>query len=220
MVAGTSVGMMDSDEVFALTAIERRRAADMFDGLDDEQWGAPSLCSQWTVRDVAGHLVGPFCMSTWRFVLGAVASAGFHRYSVKMSRELAKRPTAELVATLRANAEHRFAPPGTGPLAPLTDLAVHTRDVARPLGLPASASLDAWRAVLDFLASAKAKRGFVARGRLNGLRFTATDQQWDVGEGPQVLGASEALALAIAGRAAALDDVGGEGLATLSARIA
>jgi uncharacterized protein (TIGR03083 family) len=211
--------MVDSDEVFALTAVERRRAADMFESLDDEQWGAPSLCSQWTVRDVAGHLIGPFCMSTWRFVLGALAAGGFHRYSVKMSRQLGKRPTAQLVATLRANAERRFAPPGTGPLAPLTDLAVHTRDVARPLGLPASASLEAWRAVLDFLASAKAKRGFVARGRLDGLRLTATDQEWDVGQGPQVVGPSEALALAIAGRAAALPDVGGEGLATLSARI-
>jgi uncharacterized protein (TIGR03083 family) len=212
--------MVDSDEVFALTAVERRRAADMFESLDDEQWGAPSLCSQWTVRDVAGHLIGPFCMSTSRFVLGALAAGGFHRYSVKMSRQLGKRPTAELVATLRANAERRFAPPGTGPLAPLTDLAVHTRDVARPLGLSASASLEAWRAVLDFLASAKAKRGFVARGRLDGLRLTATDQEWDVGQGPQVVGPSEALALAIAGRAAALPGVGGQGLATLSARIA
>src|SRR5262249_30418424 len=128
-----------------------------------------------------------------------------------MSRQLAQRPTSELVATLRANAERPFAPPGTGPLAPLTDLAVHTRDVARPLGLSASASLEAWRAVLDFLASAKARRGFVARGRLTGLRFTATDQPWDVGEGPQVLGPSEALGLAMAGRAAALPDVDGKG---------
>ena len=38
-----------------------------------------------------------------------------------------------------------FAPPGTGPLAPLTDLAVHTRDVARPLGLDTTAAPAAWR---------------------------------------------------------------------------
>jgi uncharacterized protein (TIGR03083 family) len=211
--------MVDTDDVFALTALERRRAADTIDGLDDDQWGVPSLCSEWTVRVVAGHLVGPFCMNTWRFVLGALASGRFHRYSVKMSRRLARRPASELVATLRANAEQSFAPPGTGPLASLTDLAIHTRDVARPLGLAASASSKTWRAVLDFLSSAKAKRGFVARGRLNGLRFTATDQPWDVGEGPQVVVPSEALALAITGRAAALPDVGGAGLVTLAARI-
>jgi hypothetical protein len=70
-----------------------------------------------------------------------------------MSRQLAERPTTELVAILRANTDNRYAPPGTGPAAALTDLAVHTRDVARPLGLDTTASPEAWRHVLAFLTS-------------------------------------------------------------------
>jgi hypothetical protein len=60
------------EEVFALTAVERRRAADLFAGLSGAQWATPSLCAEWTVRDVAGHLIGPFCVSVPRFMLGSL----------------------------------------------------------------------------------------------------------------------------------------------------
>lgn len=132
---------MPHEDVFSLTAMERRRAADMFAGLSDDQWAVPSLCAEWAVRDVAGHLIGPFCVSIPRFVLGSLVSGGPGRYSVRRSRELGDRPAAEIIAILREHAGDCFAPPGTGPLAPLTDLAVHVRDVARPLGLHTTASL-------------------------------------------------------------------------------
>lgn len=171
--------------MFALTAVERRRAADMFAGLSDEQWAAASLCAEWTVRDVAGHLIGPFCVSVPRFMLGSLVSGGPSRYSVKRSRQLGRRPAGEIVAILREHAGQRFVPPGTGALAPLTDLAVHTRDVARPLGLDTTASPAAWRGALGFLTSPRARRGFVPRGRTDGLRFRATDQDWAYGQGNQ-----------------------------------
>ncbi len=93
------------------------------------------------MRDVAAHLIGPFCVSIPRFLAGSLVSGGPVRYSVKESRRLGRRPTAEIVTILREHADDRFVPPGTGPLAPLTDLAVHTRDVARPLGLDTTAWL-------------------------------------------------------------------------------
>jgi uncharacterized protein (TIGR03083 family) len=192
--ARATVCPMDSGEVVALIAAERRRAAGMFGGLREEQWAAQSLCSEWTVKEVAAHLIGPFCISVPRFLAGALLSGGFHTYSVKATRRLAQRPASEIVAVLLANAERTFVPPGTGPVAPLTDLAVHTRDVARPLGLPTTASPNAWRAVLEFLVSARAVRGFVRRGRLEGLRWRATDLDWSSGEGPEVAGPAEALA--------------------------
>lgn len=210
---------MPEEDVFALTAVERRRAADMFAGLIDDQWAVPSLCAEWTVRDVAGHLIGPFCVSIPRFVLGSLMSGGPGRYSVKGSRQLGRRPTAEIIAILRQHAGDCFAPPGTGPLAPLTDLAVHTRDVARPLGLDTTASLAAWRGALDFLTSPRARRGFVPRGRADGLRFRATDQDWAHGDGPEITGPSEALALAIGGRAVVLGDLAGPGLPVLRSRL-
>lgn len=56
--------------MLALAAVECRRAADMFESLTPEQWAVPSLCARWTVRDLAGHLIGPYCVSTARFLLG------------------------------------------------------------------------------------------------------------------------------------------------------
>jgi uncharacterized protein (TIGR03083 family) len=211
-------GVPDED-VFALTAVERRRAADMFARLSGEQWAVRSLCAEWTVRDVAGHLIGPFCVSVSRFVLGSLVSGGPSRYSVEQSRRLGRRPAGEIVAILREHADQRFVPPGTGPLAPLTDLAVHTRDVARPLGLDTTASPAAWRGALGFLTSPRARRGFVPRGRTDGLRFRATDQGWAHGQGAEITGPAEALALAIGGRPVARDDLAGPGLPVLRDRL-
>jgi hypothetical protein len=108
------------------------------------------------VREIAAHLIEPFCVSVPRFMLGSVLSGGVHRYSL--------------------------------------------------------------RAVLGFLMSPRAARGFVRRGRLAGLRLRATDQDWSAGDGPEVSGPIEALALAATGRPVALDDLAGEGLPILRAR--
>lgn len=59
--------------------------------------------------------------------------------------------------------------------------------------------------------------GLVPRKRVHGLRLTATDQDWGFGVGEAVEGASEALALALVGRAAALDDLSGPGLGAATA---
>jgi uncharacterized protein (TIGR03083 family) len=45
------------EDLFAVLAEERRATADLLAGLTEEQWAAPSLCSAWTVKDVAVHLV-------------------------------------------------------------------------------------------------------------------------------------------------------------------
>jgi uncharacterized protein (TIGR03083 family) len=208
--------LADEKTIFALAAAERRRAADMFEGLTGEQWATPSLCAQWTVRDIAGHLVGGLDISMARFVAGSLIWGGMHRYNARRSRQIARRPTSELVAALRSRAEQEVSPPGTGPVAPLTDLAVHTRDAARPLGLPVTAADETWRVVLGFLVSSPGSRGFVPRGWLTGLRLAATDLSWSWGHGDEVAGTAEALALT--GRGAALADLTGPGAQVLAAR--
>jgi DNA-binding CsgD family transcriptional regulator len=45
------------EDVFVLTAAERRRAADMFAGLSNDQWAVRSLCAEWTVRDYVRRLL-------------------------------------------------------------------------------------------------------------------------------------------------------------------
>ncbi len=206
--------------VFELTANNRRLAADMFESLGPDQWAVPSLCEGWTVRHIAAHLVMPFEVSFARFALALVRERGDgDRVADKATRALAQRTTVELVDLLRSNAHRRFSPPGVGPGGQLTDTCVHLRDAARPLGLDVSPPLRAWRLALDHIVGPKGRYGFAPRSRIAGLAFVATDQDWRHGAGPEVVGASEALAMAATGRTAALDDVNGNGADILGSRL-
>ncbi len=55
---------------------ERVEFADLLDELTLEQWGAPSLCDRWTVRDVAAHTVAYLDQSRIRLMTNMVR-AGF-----------------------------------------------------------------------------------------------------------------------------------------------
>ncbi len=211
---------MDTDDVFARTAANRRRAADLLASLTPEQWRTPSLCAGWTIRELAGHLIMPMETSIPAFLLELVRARGSADRAVDVvSRKLARRTPDEIVATLRAKADNRFRPPGVGAFGPFSDSCIHLRDAARPLGSDVTPPPDDWRIVLDFLVSPAGRRGFVPAGRLGGLHFRATDQNWTSGGGPEVAGPGEALALAITGRPVALADLDGEGVPTLRARL-
>ena len=211
---------MDNDDVFRRTAANRRRAADLLAGLTPEQWRTPSLCAGWTIRELAGHLLMPMEISVPRVLLTLVRTRGSTDRAVDViSRDLARREPAEIVRTLREKADKPIRVPGVGPLGPMADSCIHLRDAARPLGSDVTAPLDDWRTVLDFLTSPAGRRGFVPAGRLDGLHFRATDQDWSSGGGPEVAGPSEALALAITGRPVALADLDGEGVPVLRARL-
>lgn len=202
-----------------MIAEQRRAVADLVEGLTEEQLATPSLCGDWTVRVVAAHLTVPFTFSLPR-VVGVLATSGFNfdAANTKMARQRAELPMAEIVECLRANAEHRFTPPGMGLGAPLTDTIVHGQDMRRPLGIVSELASEPVAAALDFVTTGTPK-GFMARGRLQGLRLVATDQDWSAGEGDEVRGPGEALLLAATGRPAALDDLEGDGVAVLRARL-
>jgi hypothetical protein len=100
----------------------------------------------------------------------------------------------------------------------MADGCLHLRDCARPLGLDADVSLADWRTVLDWLPSGVP--GLVPKRRLDGVRLVATDQEWAWGDGAEAAGPSEALAMAAAGRPAALDDLAGAGVDILRTRMA
>jgi hypothetical protein len=61
--------------------------------------------------------------------------------------------------------------------------------------------------------------GLVPRRRVTGLSLRATDQDWTWGEGAEVSGTSEALAMALSGRTVALEDLTGPGAAELRRRL-
>jgi len=202
-----------------MIADERRLTAGLLDGLTDEQWETPSLCDGWSVREVVAHLLMPFSVSLPRMAL-MLARSGFDldKTSDRFARR-EQRTNAELAAALRANAEHRFTPPGLGPEAPLTDIVVHTQDISRPLGIPTPIPAEHAHVVLDFLVSPKAVRGFVPAGLTEGLTFTSVDTGWLHGSGSEVTGSATDLMLAIAGRRGAIDALSGNGVEVLRSRL-
>ena len=106
-----------------------------------------------------------------------------------------------------------------GAAGPMTDTAIHLRDAARPLGLDVNPDPPSWLPVLEFLVSKPATRGFIPRNRLTSLRLTTTDQSWSWGEGEEIRGTSEAVALAVAGRDVVLPELSGPGVAVLGQRL-
>jgi uncharacterized protein (TIGR03083 family) len=206
-------------DIFTEIADERRGLADLLSGLTPEQQSAQSLCGDWSVRDVVGHLVVPLEVSGPRFLLAILACRGsFDGANSRLAREQARRPFDDLVEVLRRKADSRFTPPGSGPEAPLTDLLIHGLDIRWPLGLARSIPEERLRTSLTFLTASPA-RGFVAKGALSGLRFEADDIDWAHGSGPAVRGNAEALLLAVTGRTSALDRLQGDGVSTLRGRL-
>jgi len=206
-------------EHWATIAAERRALADQLDGLVDAQWATPSLCGEWSVRDVAAHLVVPNKIKVARFLVTfASARFNFERANVMMTAREARHSPQEIVADIRRLAEGRFAPPGMGSVAPLTDILVHGQDIRVPLGLPTDRPVEPWADTLDFLVTRKARRGFVGRA-LPALRFATTDLGWSHGEGEEVSGPAIALSLALLGRPALLGQLSGPGLPALQAWI-
>lgn len=205
-------------DVSSRIAANRLRLADFFDSLDEDQLGARSLCEAWTVREVLGHLVMPLTGSLRSFVVQVVKQRGsIDRASAAMARDLSRRPLSDLTSLLRAKADEIIPAPGVGPMGQFADGCVHLRDCARPLGLPDDVSLEDWRMLLDWCSGGV--RGLVPKDRLAGLQLVATDQDWSRGVGHQVTGPSEALAMAVSGRPAALGDLSGSGVGVLRQRL-
>nr|WP_296075243.1 maleylpyruvate isomerase family mycothiol-dependent enzyme [uncultured Actinoplanes sp.] len=206
-------------DVRAAIAVERRRIADLVDGLDAAQLDRPSLCGDWTVKQVAAHLLAAVEFSPGA-ALRTFVRCGFrlHRANAQIAVSVARRPATELADGLRRHAETDFRPPVVGYPGQLTDLQVHGQDMRRPLGLPHGLTPDGLRASLTFLTGGRAP-GFTSRRRLSGLRLAASDLPWTWGSGALVTGPAEALMMAMTGRPVALAELDGLGVRTLAHRI-
>lgn len=202
-----------------LIADERLRVADFAETLTPQDWQTQSLCSEWTVRDVLAHLLMPLVTPMPTFVLAmARRRFDFDRVNVDLTARLGHRPTEDLITGLREKARHPFKPPGFGHEAPLTDLLIHTQDVAIPLAREVVPPPSSVVIALDFLGEAKAARSFGAPST-GDLRLVATDADWSRGEGPEVTGRALDLLLVLSGRSVALEGLDGAGLETLAERL-
>ena len=202
---------------FDLVTVERREFADLLAGLTPEQWGHPSLCAGWSVRDVAVHCVSfegvPPLALAGRFLKGRLHTARINALAVA---DLAGSSTDEVIAMFRDNAEPHGLTAGFGGRIALTDNMIHQQDIRRPLRLPRRIPAERLRVALDFVRYAPTIRGAL---RARGVRLVATDVDWSHGKGLEVRGTGEALLMIMAGRPDALADLDGAGVVRLAARV-
>lgn len=208
---------MAPDDVWHTIHAERGALADDLDNLSGAQWRTPSLCRPWTVHEVLGHLTVTAKMTPPRFFL-QLASSGF-RFHAMSARGVAAETSGTPSQTLgefRSHVNDSTAPPGPVDTW-LGETLVHAEDIRRPLGIAHDYPMDALVRVADFYRKSNLLIG--AKRRIAGVTLRATDADWSAGTGPEVSGPLLSLVLAMTGRPAALSDLSGQGLATLSSRM-
>lgn len=203
---------MDEAAFWALVHRERRALADLLSGLTAEQWEAPSLCAGWTVKDVAAHVISAPQMRIRDLWSPLIRSRGeLNRLIYLDVKRRGKAPVERILGDFATydGSTHRM--PGT---YPLTDVAVHSQDILRPLGLRHEMPVEA---ALDVLSTCIAKASMMGTRRLvTSVRLVATDTDWSHGRGPLISGPAQELAMLVAGRGADTDLLEGEGQALLA----
>ena len=208
---------MDDTATWKLIHKERAAIADTLTTLTAAQWATPSLCGGWSVRETAAHIVLGAEQTTPHF-LGRMAANGF-RFNTMMDRDARRTGVLapdELIGRLRARVTTTNKPPAPA-MTMLGEVVVHSDDIRRPLGLENLSSPDVLIACLEMYKNASFPVG--TKKRIDGLRLVATDVDWSHGTGPEVTGPAMSIVMAMTGRAAGLDELGGEGLATLRRRM-
>lgn len=200
-------------------AIHAERAALLADleALTDEQWGARSLCSQWSVKQVFGHVIATAQMTPAKFFAGMAGNGfRFDRYIAANVDRFSAGTPVQLLATFRSLQHRTSHPPGPND-SWLGEAIVHAEDVRRPLGLHRDYPVEAVTQVADSYKGSNLVIG--AKNRIAGVRLRATDTDWSHGTGPEASGRAIDLLLAMTGRPAGLAGLTGDGVEVLRARM-
>ena len=208
--------MTDAD-LMTLAEQERADLAALLRTLTPAQWAVRSLCPDWTVRDVALHIVSydeltaPGLVAT--FLRGGLRVGSVNEVALARYRDLA---TDDIISLVERHQRPRGLTSGFKGGIALTDGTIHQQDIRRPLGLLREIPEHRLVPVLDFSLGAPT---LPSKRNSKGLRLRATDLSWSHGDGPEVTGPGEALLMAVAGRPDALDQLAGEGVSVLADRI-
>ena len=204
-------------DVWPMIHAERASCADLFDSLPTERWTGTTLCPEWSVREMAGHIIASAEMTGPKF-FGSLAKAGFSfdKMVDADARRISAADPSTFGARLRDHGMGTNHPPGPVP-AMLGEVVVHGEDMRRPLGLPRAYPEATLVAVAEFYQGSSLIVG--AKKRIAGLGLVATDADWSLGHGPEITGPLLSIILAMTGRPAGLTDLEGDGLATLAGRM-
>ncbi|MFC7489505.1 MULTISPECIES: maleylpyruvate isomerase family mycothiol-dependent enzyme [unclassified Knoellia] len=122
-------------DTWDMVRAERLALVEDLSGLEASQWDEQSLCGDWTVREVAAHLVNN-ALTTRLGIVVAMSRARFdfdRQNATGVARALGDSP-ADTLANLRAVVDRRTGPPARLD-SRLVEEVVHGEDIRRPLGI-------------------------------------------------------------------------------------
>ncbi|MEV7104164.1 maleylpyruvate isomerase family mycothiol-dependent enzyme [Streptomyces atroolivaceus] len=183
---------------------ERRRLIATLDQLPDAVFESGlTLCTEWSPRDVLGHLIAVDSVAASYLPYGPF----FHSANRKQVERARRLPRSRLMAQARIWANHPSLTSRIGAVITLGDLAVHHQDIVRGLGL----SRDIPDAVPTYILWDGALLSLSTNLRILRYRVEPTDGYPAIGARsplmPTVHGTREALGLWLAGRDAVADDL-------------
>jgi uncharacterized protein (TIGR03083 family) len=148
---------------------------------------------------------------------GKMVTSGFSFNKIQAAGIAAEKGAspAETLARFAAEVNSSKHPPGPND-SWLGETLVHAEDIRRPLSIAHTYPVDAAVQVANFYQGSNLLIG--AKSRIAGLKLHATDADWQHGEGPEVSGPIMALVMAMTGRGAGLQQLSGDGVATLGTR--
>lgn len=199
--------------------IHQERAALLADleGLPQDQWLTPSLCIGWNVQQVLGHLTASASMTPLGF-FGKMIAAGFN-FTKMANKDVAANASgtpAETMRRFRAKLNSSTSPPG--PVDSwLGEAVIHAEDIRQPLGIKHAYPIDAVVRVANFYKGSNLIVG--AKKRIDGLTLKASDSDFTTGTGPEVVGPTLLLVMAMTGRPYATAELAGPGVSTLAGRM-
>lgn len=196
-------------------AAARRELADLIEGLSEEQLASPSLCTGWSVRDVAGHAVS-FLEMSLPTMMFSMLKAGFNVDKAwdSNAKKYSAQPVTAIVSKLREHADKPSAMKSFPAQLTTCDIAIHTQDIRRALGMSETPSDAVVVEALNFCTSHPKGKMMVPKDDIAGLRLEATDVDWSWGEGKLVSGPAEAILMGI-NRRDTRSDLTGDGVADL-----
>ncbi|QIS10067.1 maleylpyruvate isomerase family mycothiol-dependent enzyme [Nocardia arthritidis] len=197
MAAETS---LTTEQIWRAVAAERASLVELLRSLPENDWDRASLCDDWRIRDVVGHLVMPMRPDIGWILVNLIRARGNLARLIRDTaiRHAQRRTNQQLLAELRDRIDSRLTPIGTTPADRLMDMLVHGQDIAIPLGITREMPVAAARSALARVWEMGAP--FHAREKFSGYRLVATDGEWAEGGGPVIEGSLADLLLLTTGR--------------------
>jgi uncharacterized protein (TIGR03086 family) len=131
---------------------------DLLDGIADDQWTAPTPCTDWSVRDVVGHLVGMNLVFVAMFEEGPMPERGIDRLGADPANAFRRSAAALQAAAARPGVLERsqatqigVATGGERVQWRIADLLTHGWDLAQATGVVAEVPDDLAEQALTFV---------------------------------------------------------------------